>query len=56
VYFGERFLSGIREIVEKNLFYKHDISIRFSNLGDASMSMGAAVNGVRKYLKKEITI
>ncbi len=52
VYLGDKFLSNVKAFVERYLFYKHEISIRFSNLGDSAMSMGAAVNGIRKYLKK----
>ncbi|PMP82062.1 MAG: hypothetical protein C0175_04320, partial [Caldisericum exile] len=56
VYLGDKFLSNVKAFVEKYLFYKHDISVRFSNLGDSAMSMGAAVNGIRKYLSKAILV
>ncbi|MEM0173442.1 MAG: hypothetical protein QXI16_02930, partial [Sulfolobaceae archaeon] len=56
IYLGEKFLSSVSEFVGKYLFYKHDISIRFSNLGDSAMSMGAAVHGIRKYLEDKIII
>ncbi|MGC8580715.1 MAG: hypothetical protein ACP5MB_11785, partial [bacterium] len=54
VYLGDKFLSNVKAFVEKYLFYKHEISIRFSNLGDSAMSMGAAVNGIRKYIEKSV--
>jgi predicted NBD/HSP70 family sugar kinase len=55
IYFGDRFLSKMKMLVEQYLFYKHEVSIRFSNLGDSAMPMGAAVHGIRKYLEKHIT-
>lgn len=54
IYLGERFLLNVKEFVEKYLFYKHDISIRFSNLGDSGMSMGAAVHGMGKYMRENV--
>ena len=54
VYLGDKFLSNVKAFVERYLFYKHEISIRFSNLGDSAMSMGAAVNGIRKYIEKSV--
>jgi len=56
VYLGDKFLSNVKEFVEKYLFYKHDISVRFSNLGDLAMPMGAAVHGIRNYLSKTILV
>jgi len=56
VYLGDKFLSNVKEFVEKYLFYKHDISVRFSNLGDLAMPMGAAVHGIRNYLSKTIIV
>ena len=55
IYFGDRFLSKMKMLVEQYLFYKQEVSIRFSNLGDSAMPMGAAVHGIRKYLEKHIT-
>jgi predicted NBD/HSP70 family sugar kinase len=58
IYFGDQFLSKMKMLVEQYLFYKHEVSkvsIRFSNLGDSAMPMGAAVHGIRKYLEKHIT-
>jgi predicted NBD/HSP70 family sugar kinase len=54
IYFGNKFISNIEKVVDENLFYRHDVSIRFSNLGNLAMPMGAAVHGIRKLFEKKI--
>lgn len=52
--FGDFFLNNIREIIKRYEFSNQEINIKFSQLGDLAMPLGAGAYAIGMYLKKLI--
>jgi len=50
--FGDFLLDEVRNMVEKYEFSHQQVNIRFSQLGDLAMPLGAAAHAIRMYLRK----
>lgn len=51
---GKVFLSSVQKVVNEYIFSKSDVNIRFSNVKETAVAIGAAGQGIRMYLQKLI--
>ncbi|WP_036222444.1 ROK family transcriptional regulator [Mesoaciditoga lauensis] len=54
VVLGKIFLASVQEMISKHIFSKSEINIRFSNVKETAVAIGAAGQGIRLYLQKLI--